>query len=144
MYANVESALRHNLLLYTHRYEWKLLNVSETDWKWGHSAPAPPRCDEIPLNVMMSRVCSPPGCIFVKEEKEKGLSTWSAPPVIGPTSALGRGQVKQCVPYLKNKAFIGLSAHYHKKTIANSDFMCPLKKCLNSPVYKNTTSVSVA
>lgn len=106
------SQLSDILYYCTHRFEWILLNVTETDWKWGqHGQGRPSWCDEIHLNVMMISVCSPPGCIFVKEEKEKGLSTWRAPPVIWLTSALWRGQVKQCVPYLKNEAFIGTCLH---------------------------------
>lgn len=96
----------------THRFEWKLLNVFKIDWKWGATgAERASWCDEIHLNVLMISVHSPPGCIFVTEEQEKGLSTWRAPAVIWTTSALRRGQVKQCVPYLKNEAFIGTCLH---------------------------------
>lgn len=75
----------------------------------------PPDSDEIHLNVMTISVCSPPGCIFVKEEKDKKKKRTeyvkSSPPVVRLTSAVGRGRVKQCVPYLKNEAFIGTCLH---------------------------------
>lgn len=114
----------------THRSEWILLNVSESDWRGGPAwAECTSWCDEIHLNVIMISVCCPPGCIFVKEEK--GLSTWRVSHVIWLTSVVWKGSVRTtCAILEKRGIYWNLSAHYQMKTIANSDFMCPLKNVL--------------
>lgn len=129
----------------THRPEWILLNVSETDVKWGRGA------------LLLTRRGS-----FECNDDERMISSWlyickrgkrirsehvkSFPwHLVEPSIA--KGFRSNNVPYLKKERkkkkeeFIG--AYFQKKTIANSDLMCPLK-CLNSHVYKSTTSVSVA
>lgn len=82
MCANVGSALGHTVLLYTQVGTKTTECVRKQTEKTGgqHGRSAPPDSDEIHVNVMTISVCSPPGCIFVKEEKvkkktKKGLST---------------------------------------------------------------------
>lgn len=48
---------------------WMCPKQTENRGRRGRSAP--PDSDEIHVNVMTISVCSPPGCIFAKEEKEK-------------------------------------------------------------------------
>lgn len=71
--------------------------------------------DEIHLNVIMISVWSPPGCIFVKEDKKKRTEYVESFPcqLIDPQHCEGV-QVKQRVPYLKNEAFIGTCLHIIK------------------------------
>lgn len=59
-------------------------------------------CDEIHLNVIMISVCSPPSCIFVKEEEEKRTEHVNSFPChLIDFSVVKGGHVEQCVPYLK-------------------------------------------